>query len=218
MPAPGGTWTHTSHASGRLRGRRARRCSWWDDPAASDDAGARPDSSSTTGDTGTSPPPDAGGEDAAPPPSDAGLGAFENEILAAHNAVRAGATPAPSPALAPLGWSAAAASTAEAWANGCMFQHDPSAGFGENIYAAIGTPTGTDVVDSWASEVSSYDYAANTCAGTCGHSTQIVWRDTTSVGCAIAACTTNSPFGGGAWTFVVCDYDPPGNVNGRRPY
>jgi hypothetical protein len=36
----------------------------------------------------------------------------------------------------------------------------------------------------------------------------------------VAACSTNSPFlpDFPDWTFVVCDYDPPGNFEGEKPY
>jgi hypothetical protein len=72
----------------------------------------------------------------------------------------------------------------------------------------------------WAAEAPDYDYATNTCkAGqVCGHYTQIVWRSTTAVGCAFRTCTTGSPFGSGSWDFWVCDYAPPGNYVGQRPY
>ena len=71
---------------------------------------------------------------------------------------------------------------------------------------------------SWASEASNYDYASNACSGTCGHYTQIVWRGSTELGCGIASCSKNSPFSGFSdWTFVVCNYDPPGN-SGGKPY
>lgn len=41
---------------------------------------------------------------------------------------------------------------------------------------------------------------------------QVVWNTTLSVGCGISYCTKNSPFGAAFnnWTFVVCDYAPPG--------
>jgi hypothetical protein len=54
----------------------------------------------------------------------------------------------------------------------------------------------------------------------CGHYTQIVWRDTTNLGCAIEYCTTGSPFGPvyPNWAFVVCQYDPQGSWAGQRPY
>ncbi|CAK9327998.1 unnamed protein product [Citrullus colocynthis] len=45
----------------------------------------------------------------------------------------------------------------------------------------------------------------------CGHYTQVVWKDSIRIGCAKANCRT-----GGA--FIVCNYDPHGNIIGQRPY
>jgi pathogenesis-related protein 1 len=149
---------------------------------------------------------------------------FAREMISAHNSVRISATPAPNPALPTLTWSTDAAATAQAWADRCQFQHNPnlhSLNLGENIAAA--TPNGlttAGVVQNWASESAYYNYGSNSCAGgqTCGHYTQIVWRNTTQLGCAMAKCTQNSPFGSGQWWFWVCDYSPPGNFVGQRPY
>jgi len=63
-----------------------------------------------------------------------------------HNAVRAGAfpgvtvSPAPSPALPALAWSVSAEAVAQAWADGCVYQHHPGRSAdgisrGENIAA-----------------------------------------------------------------------------------
>jgi hypothetical protein len=156
-------------------------------------------------------------------------------ITAAHNDVRANAAPAPASALSPLCYSATVAADAQTWADGCQFMHDSqrlqNLGLGENLYATSGNATATAAaaaVPAWACEAGNYDYAANTCslngcpnaAGVCGHYTQLVWGSTTHVGCAVKYCTTNSPFGQGfpTWTFVVCDYSPPGNYIGQRPY
>jgi len=139
-------------------------------------------------------------------------------IVAAHNAVRASVMPVPSTPLPALTWSASAFSTARAWAANCQFAHNAARGnLGENIYATGGTSTAQQVVASWASESANYNYAANSCSGTCGHYTQVVWRTTTSIGCAAQLCTTGSPFGSGSWQLWVCDYSPPGN-SGGRPY
>jgi pathogenesis-related protein 1 len=147
------------------------------------------------------------------------------ELLTAHNEVRAHATPAPQPPLRPLTWSEELAAKAQAWANQCHWAHNPDRGdVGENIAAAAPPDSRTDqaVVEDWASEVADYTYATNQCAPgeVCGHYTQLVWRDTTQVGCATALCEENSPFGAQLprWRFWVCNYSPPGNIVGQRPY
>ena len=43
-----------------------------------------------------------------------------------------------------------------------------------------------------------------------GHYTQMIWKNTTGVGCALAT--------GRAWDVLVCRYDPPGNYMGEAPY
>lgn len=150
------------------------------------------------------------------------LSPLEVSLLNAHNAVRSSVSQA-QPPLEPFTWSQSAAAVAQAWANGCVFAHNDGRGnLGENIYAnaPVGSSTPQDVVDDWASEAAAYDYAANTCSGACGHYTQLVWRTTKSLGCAKATCTdASSPFGSaGNWDLWVCDYDPPGNFVGQKPY
>jgi hypothetical protein len=144
--------------------------------------------------------------------------------LSTQNAVRAAAQPAPSPALTPFVWSESAAQIAQSYSQNCVYQHNPNRGpLGENIAASAppGSWTLTNAVNAWASETSFYDYATNTCAANqqCGHYTQIVWRDTQAVGCGHTLCTANSPFSNQQqWDFWVCDYSPPGNYVGQKPY
>ena len=75
--------------------------------------------------------------------------------------------------------------------------------------------TAKDVVESWASEAQWYDDETNECRApedqSCGHYTQIVWADTTKVGCGMSVCDSK----GQIW---VCDYYPAGNVLSQRPY
>ena len=165
---------------------------------------------------GLSGTPDAGN---APPPTQEA-----QAWLDAHNAVRRAPQPPPSSSLRPLTWSEAAASVAQSWAAGCNYQHNANRGDrGENIAASA--PPGrwqlSDVVNAWASEAADYDYATNGCASgkQCGHYTQIVWASTLRVGCAHQICNSGSPFGGNpSWDFWVCDYEPPGNFIGQKPY
>ncbi|HYS81580.1 MAG TPA: CAP domain-containing protein [Anaeromyxobacteraceae bacterium] len=153
------------------------------------------------------------------------LGADPCAFLAAHDAVRDGATPAPSPPLPSMSWSSSAVASASAWARKCIWDHDPALGtlgLGQNLYASTGPATPGTAVASWASEAVDYDLASNTCRASkvCGHYTQLVWRSSIGLGCAIERCTTGSPFPGAdaTWWNVVCDYAPPGNFVGERPY
>jgi pathogenesis-related protein 1 len=138
-------------------------------------------------------------------------------MTAAHNAARAAVVPAASPSIPPLSWSGTVADTAQAWADNCQFMHSGGQ-YGENIFAGSGSYAPADVVAAWVSEDAGYDYATNSCSDVCGHYTQVVWRDSKDLGCGVTNCTDNSPFGGGAWQMWVCNYDPPGNFNGEKPY
>jgi pathogenesis-related protein 1 len=134
---------------------------------------------------------------------------LETEMVESHNRVR---TRVGVPRLV---WSDPLAAHARQWANHLIetgaFEHSHAAGLGENIYEITGArATPEQVVNSWASELRDYDYRTNRCRGVCGHYTQIVWRDTKEVGCGVAA--------GGDREVWVCNYSPPGNYVGERPY
>jgi pathogenesis-related protein 1 len=134
---------------------------------------------------------------------------LSRDILAAHNVARARVD------VPPLVWSARLAAIAQDWANTLLarrqFQHRPHPRYGENLFEVDGASVSpAEVVSDWMSESRGYNYNSNKCHGVCGHYTQIVWRDTKEVGCAIAR--------GEGREIWVCNYDPPGNWVGRRPY
>jgi pathogenesis-related protein 1 len=130
-------------------------------------------------------------------------------MLAVHNSVRARV------GLAPLSWSDPLAARAQDWADRLLarkrFEHRPDSAYGENLFEISGANASpAQVVNVWAGESRNYDYNSNRCRGVCGHYTQIVWGGTKEVGCAVAR--------GGGREVWICDYDPPGNWIGRRPY
>ena len=148
--------------------------------------------------------------------------AWQGNLLK-HNCARKTVVPGAIPAISLLTWNAGIAQTAQTYADRCIWQHSGTPGLGENLYAAAPwTAAQTAAATSWASESPYYNYAANTCASgqQCGHYTQMVWRSTTQLGCGIRNCSTGSPFGAQFpnWTIVVCNYSPPGNYVGQRPY
>jgi pathogenesis-related protein 1 len=131
------------------------------------------------------------------------------DMLAVHNVVRARV------GVVPLAWSDRLAARAQDWADTLLarnqFVHRPNSTYGENLFEIAGaTASSAQVVNAWAAESRSYDYSSNRCRGVCGHYTQIVWGDTKYVGCAVGR--------GGGREVWVCEYDPPGNWLGKRPY
>ena len=79
-------------------------------------------------------------------------------------------------------------------------------------------------VDAWASEAYYYDYKTNetnTTGKIVGHYTQVVWKDTTKVGCGKAISKKYTFFNNSKdvyYEWVVCRYSTPGNIIGKRPY
>ncbi|MBC8111811.1 MAG: hypothetical protein H7Y04_12185 [Verrucomicrobia bacterium] len=118
-----------------------------------------------------------------------------------------------------LVWSDKLAAVAQDWANTLAkksrtLEHRPNNKYGENIYWSSGmNSTPNNVVDSWADERKDFDFVTQTCRGgwyPCGHYTQVIWENTTEVGCAVAKR--------GSEEYWVCNYNPPGNYTGQKPY
>jgi len=51
----------------------------------------------------------------------------------------------------------------------------------------------------------------------CGHFTQVVWKTTTEIGCALVDCPKDTAMPGYRSQFLVCQYNPGGNTAGSHP-
>ncbi|KAK4424316.1 Basic form of pathogenesis-related protein 1 [Sesamum alatum] len=133
-----------------------------------------------------------------------------DDFVKAHNAGRAQV------GVPPLVWDETLVAYAKEYAKvrskDCEMKHSTGP-YGENLAAGSWDMNAKQAVQIWLDEKKFYDVGSNSCIGNemCGHYTQAVWRDSTKVGCARAKCPNG-------WTFVTCNYDPPGNYVGERPY
>ena len=137
------------------------------------------------------------------------------EILRLHNKARAAVN------VAPLTWNCTLADYAQKWADGGKLGHSkreqranliPNSFVGENITAQ--SNAGWSIFASgldWETEKPDWNNATRMCkaGAVCGHYTQMVWRNTTEIGCGI---TRKAP--GDFSLILVCNYNPAGNDGG----
>ncbi|XP_061397250.1 uncharacterized protein LOC133332899 [Musca vetustissima] len=132
--------------------------------------------------------------------------AFELECLEEHNKRRA------LHGCEPLVLNRKLCSLANDWAihltKTRSMYHRPNNDYGENIYQLINRdPTAEDAVKAWYDEINKYKFNKPGFSSATGHFTQVVWLDTKEVGVGKAKVDN--------MTFIVCNYDPPGNVMGQ---
>ena len=143
------------------------------------------------------------------------LGDMAARILAVHNRERARVG---APALA---WDVNLAAEAGAYAVDLArlgrLQHasaEARQGQGENLWLGTRGAYGIEeMVDSWANERRRFrpgtfpDVSSSGAGSDVGHYTQMIWRGTTRVGCALRSSSR--------WDVLVCRYSPSGNVVGQ---
>jgi len=128
-----------------------------------------------------------------------------------HNSARAAV------GVGPVSWDDAVAAYAQNYADqrigDCQLVHSGGP-YGENLFWGSGRDySAADAVNAWVAEKQYYDYDSNTCASgeVCGHYTQVVWANSVNIGCARVTCDSGA-------IFITCNYNPPGNYVGQRPY
>ena len=148
------------------------------------------------------------------------MSGLDDRLLAAHNRERAAA------GIAPLAWDPQLAADAAAWGRELAatgeFEHedsdpddpDPQ---GENLWMGTsGHYAPEAMVGLWIAEKAQFvpgafpDVSRTGNYEDVGHYTQLMWRDTGRVGCAVA--------NGGEDEVLVCRYAQAGNVEGERAF
>ncbi|KAL1289401.1 hypothetical protein HN51_057636 [Arachis hypogaea] len=148
----------------------------------------------------------------------AGVQESPEEYLKVHNDERA------SVRVPPLKWDEKLAKKAQKYLNTTIqhcfegkFHPTPDPYYGQNVawHMASDHFTGAKAVAGWVAEKKYYDHKSNSCiGGDCECYIQVVWRDTTHVGCARVKCDKCQK----RCTLVACLYSPEGNYPGVRPY
>lgn len=143
---------------------------------------------------------------------------FDDRLLAAQNHARA------EMGQRPLEWNAQLAKDAKVWADELAqtgkFEHSPdepgAEPQGENLWAGTaGAYAPESMVGLWVAEKRDYKpgvFPNNSRSGdvrNVSHYTQIVWSETTHVGCSMTRGLKEE--------VLVCRYSSPGNVMGQRP-
>ena len=140
--------------------------------------------------------------------------AFALRFVEIHNRVRSGV------GVAPLVWDSALAAGADRWAAELArtgrFEHSPRAlrpGQGENLWMGTRGAYGVDqMVGSWIGEGRWFrpgvfpNVSRSGDWSRVGHYTQMIWRGSTRVGCALRSSAR--------YDFLVCRYAPAGNIIG----
>ena len=152
-------------------------------------------------------------------PAARGAGLLRQAMLNDQNAARAAA------GATPLAWSDTLAADALAYARRMAasgrFEHAEQpqgpGREGENLWTGTrGAYSYDEMVGHWVAERKDVvDLPVPSSSrtgrfGDVGHYTQIVWRATTQVGCAMASNATDD--------YLVCRYSPPGNIVGLRDF
>ncbi|GAA5910812.1 hypothetical protein JCM6882_003434 [Rhodosporidiobolus microsporus] len=119
---------------------------------------------------------------------------------------------------APLTWDQTLADAAQSWASRCIWGHSLGAvgNYGENLASTAGQRGITTdqlvvgLIGLWEAEDVDYTPATPNYS----HFTQMVWKSTTKIGCVLQTCPPGTIFDAkyGDASFLVCEYDPRGNV------
>lgn len=80
-------------------------------------------------------------------------------------------------------------------------------GNGENLVGGS-LATWSKGINMWGEERTKYNYDNPGFSGATGHFTQMVWKESTKLGCGWKNCGGNLP------VFIVCQYSPQGNIMG----
>ncbi|NWV93949.1 PI16 inhibitor, partial [Machaerirhynchus nigripectus] len=141
-------------------------------------------------------------------------------ILDEHNKYRSKVDP-PARAMMKMTWDKELEALAQSYAEKCIWDHNKERGRrGENLFAMAPTLELEFAVEDWNGEEKFYNLTTSVCVPgqMCGHYTQVVWSSTHQIGCGAHFCEKIDGIETENMHLLVCNYYPPGNVKGKKPY
>nr|XP_025967663.1 peptidase inhibitor 16 isoform X1 [Dromaius novaehollandiae] len=141
-------------------------------------------------------------------------------IVDGHNKYRSQVSP-PAMDMLKMSWDTELEAFAQAYAEKCIWDHNKERGRrGENLFAMTPTLDLEFAVEDWNGEEKYYNLTTAMCAPgqMCGHYTQVVWASTHRIGCGVKFCAKIDGIETEDMYLLVCNYYPPGNMKGRKPY
>ncbi|XP_071624787.1 peptidase inhibitor 16 isoform X2 [Heliangelus exortis] len=141
-------------------------------------------------------------------------------ILDGHNLYRSQVSP-PAMDMLKMTWDTELEAFAQAYAEKCIWDHNKERGRrGENLFAMAPILDLEFAVEDWNAEEKYYNFSTATCVPgqMCGHYTQVVWASTHQIGCGSKFCGKIDGLDTEDMYLLVCNYYPPGNMKGRKPY
>ncbi|NXR30765.1 PI16 inhibitor, partial [Zosterops hypoxanthus] len=139
-------------------------------------------------------------------------------ILDEHNKYRSQVSP-PAKAMMKMSWDTDLEVGAQNHAKNCVWGQNGGRGW-VNLFATASTLDVKLAIEEWNKERKFYNLTTSRCVPgqTCDSYTQVVWAETTRVGCGQSSCKVVSGIDIDNAELLVCKYYPPGNRKNTLPY
>ncbi|KAH3870735.1 cysteine-rich venom protein kaouthin-2-like isoform X2 [Dreissena polymorpha] len=142
----------------------------------------------------------------------------QESIIATHNTARRGVNP-PASNMQMMSWDESLANIAQRWAENCAANnHDNDykrtdfgrLSVGQNLAWGSYKLGWSKAISLWENEKKDYTFGGANSGKVVGHYTQMVWANSSKVGCGYADCNSQH--------YYVCNYGPGGNFHNQLPY
>ncbi|EGG21131.1 hypothetical protein DFA_01006 [Cavenderia fasciculata] len=147
----------------------------------------------------------------------------QSSIVSGMNTLRTRVSPASQVPIQNLVWNNDLASNALGLATLCGSQYMSDAGasgvYSESVQTFDSDPNGEMLINAFSIGKEGYNYDDNLCYDNvdCAAYTNMLWEQSSQVGCAKVDCGSNTSGGSLRWR-VVCNWNPAGSFAGVKPY